>query len=1584
MSGRGTASGVGFQAQIGAAIAGLILAERDLSRLRSGLPGRPSHVRFETPTAVDDLQILTDRGHVFVQAKTTLSLSPKPGSELASVADQFVRQFRAGITEQGVRRDLSPASDRLLLVVGDRTGTPISHDLQDALDRNRTGAATGLPSNLAAALDCFTTHIANSWLGAAGVAITSHEKESLLKVSAVSVFGDAQRQIVIDGLRDVVATSGDETVLMDVLEKWAIDASANGTGGDAEAIRLALTDKLNLAGPPSFKADIRKLLAYSADAKDRLRRFTELISPEGAIRLARAVVDVVAVTAPDGSVVVTGDPGAGKSAVLHGVAESLGRHATVITLSVDASAISLDALRAEIGLEHPLPEVLKHLPGGRPAYLILDALDAVRGGQSEATYKRLVELVGDLPGWRVVASVRSFDLRLGREWRRLFSGAPVSADHLDATLSTVRHVHVNQLDEHEKAELARMSPSLGAAIAAGGEKFAELASNPFNLSLLGDLLCTGVAANELAKVATRSELLERYWQERIDEFGLPATVSLTSFVELLVSARSLDLPETKVPVAAAHDIQNILRVGVLVIVNRRLGFRHHVLFDYAVARLLLSPAIEDVFRHLAKDLAAGLLIAPSLSYWLEDTKRRSPAKEYWKVIARLISDPAVDPVARVEVARLAVEAVDDDTPLTALLEVLEDPSVTLTGAFEQLVGALLTKTVAKERFSVEPWARLAGMMSAPKRQQLGCMRALIGIALDAGTSREGMISLGQATRAAFDAMGEDERLIDWLSAHIVPFIARTYWTDIEASRQRLRAILTGERFAKFGYIEVPWLARHVTDIVAHDGDVIIDIYYRVFRGGDFSRDQTTSMSRSWILSLTSTAAQDFHMAAFSLAEAFPKILDIDPLTGMRAFAATLCGERDREHRATGEPEIELLSVGNAQPPFERDDSHVWAWKAGDEDSHDDYAKIYRAFLDWAVRADETALRQAPSVILTQNGMALKWRALFEAGAKRPEVLGEALWAAATSRTALQSEDTRQSVIDFIAAAYQGRSPEQRSEAEQGWLTLSFDKYVKPNAARLRILGILFNAIGENDLMTDASRMLLREAVEQQRSLENNRAFEVHTSWEKAGHPLEEVGVDINAPTISGLVKLIDAVKAALTQARESKVPAAAEVQAVWSATCALWQALDAGGEIDPVVERQASDALAEGLGYSFVQYQMPTSERDRAVQRLLMIAAHPDPQSNAETEARFAEYPSWGTPAPRIQAAWALTKAVRNGTGWQALHDHIRKMVLTDPHPAVRHQLLKAIPVIHYHDTEAGWTLAEQIAATETNAGVIHQLGHCLTALYGTDDDRLERIVLNLAERHPVGKREDALTATIVHFAVVKGTAPSNAKLNDWLARYQQEERRLSDVLFKLRYELVRGLADDTAEYSLIRQRARAFLGALIAAVEPAVCAWPIHGGAPTEQEATGFKILNIAANQLYFSVYHDRELPPWMSPREVQHTFLTENAELIRTFNALGSPATVHHLTELIGKMVPADPELCFDLFSAAMMRATGVGQYQHEGMGAELFVSLVGCYLADYRHLFDDEARRRRLVDCITLFVEAGWPAARRLFHNLPDLLR
>ena len=161
--GNATAGGVSFQAQVGSVFAVHLLAERRLNE-RFGLGDtRIRSLRFETEAPVDDILIETDlEGWIFVQAKSTLSLSGSSDSELGSVADQIVRQWHActqGGGQRGWDRVLEPSRDRILIAVGRSTSATITEHLASALTSLQANAAAPLPMHQQTALDTFTARL---------------------------------------------------------------------------------------------------------------------------------------------------------------------------------------------------------------------------------------------------------------------------------------------------------------------------------------------------------------------------------------------------------------------------------------------------------------------------------------------------------------------------------------------------------------------------------------------------------------------------------------------------------------------------------------------------------------------------------------------------------------------------------------------------------------------------------------------------------------------------------------------------------------------------------------------------------------------------------------------------------------------------------------------------------------------------------------------------------------------------------------------------------------------------------------------------------------------------------------------------------------------------------------------------------------------------------------------------------------------------------------------------------------------------------------------------------------------------------
>ncbi|WP_345122621.1 hypothetical protein [Hymenobacter antarcticus] len=1263
---------------------------------------------------------------------------------------------------------------------------------------------------------------------------------------------------------------------------------------------------------------------------------------------------------------------------MHQLAQHLGGQGTVVALMVEGGAQTMEQLSREIGLVHPLPEVLQQLPIVAPAYLLLDALDAVRGSVADSIYRRLVEEVTALPGWRVVVSVRTFDLRLGREWCRLFEGTPPQLEYADSGFMAVRHVHVGLLNEEEQAAVAAQSPALGTAVSTGNARLVGLARNFFNLALLGNLL-RAQPTRSLATVMTRGELLERYWEERIQEFSTLATVSLKRILEQMLAAQSLDIPETAIEPSSTSTVVELQRVGVLVLEHtQRIGFRHHVLFDYAVAKLLLLPDETTALHYLERTSGAGLLISPSLDYWIEVLRKRLPRSRFWLFVAALISNGQLDPLIRIGVTRIAVESVQEHEDMSLLIEVLGRPDTALEQAFGLLAGALLTRLSFNQPVAVGPWADLLAHLPVMRIEQLGSVRALIGSLLDTTPDSTATHSLGIAARRLFDRVSADEGSLGWLAPQAVTYVARTYGTSPAASRECLIQLFEPERFAHFGYIEVPWLAEQVLAIAPHDADFAAQLFCRVFRGGRFSREQVTSLSRSWIIGMSSNAAQDYAMALHSLARAYPALLRQFPRVAIRAFGATLRGVSEPELTHGNRPPGEVL-IGTVAHIFADDSSYIWAWEV-EGDHHADYATVYQAFVEWVPTIeDHGLLMELPALVLQETGTALAWRALFTVAATKLEVLGQLLWRAAATSTVLSSLDTRQSAVALIAAIYPRLSTIERKLIEVEWLHYDFADFVQPTHVRNQVLGTLFTSIRAENLATTEAIDFLQAAKGTGGYFENANPFEFYSDYPSSDNDSEPASGDSNAP-INPILVLSNQVRRA---SEELKTAISSEQAAtLWKAVQSLTLALEAVGEtIEAATECEASDALAEGLGLALLHNGMPAPVRPAALAKLLALAQHPIPKPLDEPDEPAVHLPYWSPPAPRITAAKAIASLVSVPGQWPQIRKQFEEL-LVDAYPAVRLQVIHALPRIGRVDPESMWLLAASFADNELNLSLLQHGSSVLAAWRDQATECLEPIILLLAKRtSSIIRGNDNVAAQVTYLALYKGLEASRTALWEWAANYELEENRLHLVLGNLRQTFLRGFDPADAAAEGIRVRTIEFIWFLIAAVEPSITTWPVVGR-PTDSQITALKLFTEISDQLYYAVSFDSTEPGLPSVAAKQQ-FLVVYAPLIAKLNALGSPRTVHYMLQVISKLTAVAPERCFDLLSAAILRPSGIAHYEHESLGATLFVELIGLYLADYRAIFTDSNRRMRLVDCLSVFVDAGWPEARQLFQRLPEML-
>lgn len=1583
MSGRGTAAGIEFQGRVGAVFASQLLAGRACSIIDPQLPGKPAKIKFEVPSAVDDVVVETDQGQILIQAKNSISVSEPGKGDLYSAIKQFVQQYMDGVIEAGERRDLDAKYDRLVLAVPDKAPTTVKNDLKTLIDRLRTSSATGISQKLQDIKTKFESHINMAWRSIKGSDIPSSDLEKIIGLCAVIIVDNALIGTSKVALGDVVKRGGDEEPIFKHLEGWAVNASASGTGGDVSSVRTYLASLVELDAPPDFKKDVDALLAYSKKTLDRLSVYAKLQSPTGEFSIQRDLTHVVVDAAKTGSYLITGEPGSGKSGVLYNAASELTKSGLVVALTVDPSAMTMDALRIDIGLQHPIIDVITAIPGKRPAYLIIDALDASRGGIAETTYKMLIEKVNRLEGWHVIASVRTFDLQMGFDWRRMFEGLPFNDEHADSEFKSVRHIKIPTLIEAELNEVRTNYPALGTAINASDAKLGALTANPFNLSLLATLLMAGVPETSFYSIKSRQQLLKKYWEVFVTKHGLPASSALKDIVDKMVERQTIEIPETIINPAVATTVDTLRSEGLLAD-NRakKIAFRHHILFDYAISEILLYPDQTDALKLLKSPDGIGLLIAASIGYWLENMSQNFKREAFWCFIFEIINDPDIDPIVKIEVARFAVEVVENSTDLTFLGTKLETESCGgRVSPLGQIASAALSKVELQQPVSVLPWIRL--VISAEIQQHdYWPLRLLLDIAIEKLNLNRTDKDLGLASRKLMSIVHANHNLVSSLSPLAITFVAKTYCSDMVESKKLLEALFEEPRFSQYGHQEVWWLTQNVAFITECDPDFVVEIYRRVFLGADFSRDTKTNMNQSWILSLTSNAQQDFEMAYHGLNESFKKIIQLDPKTACRCMIATL-NSKSTEHNKSCE-EVEQLSVNGKRFTFTSDNSFIWACRLDEESNYKDYAKIYTCFQDWVKSAPANELKGIVELMASTVDSAIGWRAIFDSVIARPNELGLEVWPYLKNPSFICCSDTMTSAISAIGAVYPQISNKERDEEERVWLEADFSKYANPKKAKLKLLGRLFNSIGEESLSSAEAKSCLNAAKNENMSLINQPlcSFTTENSSYTDHDYLMHQGVDVEAVKTKKDLNVVDKFDEATKKFEADKNEDNKTALLVLIKEVKEQRDLSNDSSYE-ILEERICIKIVIALGKLIESKILSMTEQKDAVDSLVEFSFNASPVIGDHTESHFSESPSWNPEAIRIRTAETFADIISVPGVWQQISDRYVEMLLGDPHPAVRYHLLQQLGRVWKVNPTQFWEILRKSLENETNISVLEAGAKVLCNVASINPNEVEELTMMLARKMNLGSRRgDQLIHLISYFALQKGLTASTTIFEDWVVNFEAHEHELETILSGFRNKYVMGFETGDAQGLIKRSIALATTNKILAAIRPDVTSWPSGGNPPSVKEKAAIKLLIKIGQELYYGVVHSKNLDAALSTNRAKLEFLNIYEPLLLDLVTIGDPGTVHHIIGIIEHLVPSAPERCFDLIAAALLRPAGISKYEYESLGASLFIKIVGIYLADYRFVFEDKTRRTKLVQCLSLFVDAGWPEARSLFQRLPEL--
>ncbi len=650
----------------------------------------------QTGREVDDIGALTKRGgYLLIQSKKRLGLGVTPTSPLGQALRQVVAQFLQGVPadpeNRTVVRELDPSRDRLIVVTDETAPGHVKKGLVDAVDRlaclppELPFADLDGDADFVEARDVVLGHLRREWTAQRGEPPADAALRPLLKLLRVRVaaLGEGGREwdqamrllgeVLADQAQSRAAWAALVTQCMTYAEKrlWAVRSTV---ADDLDHQEIAL------GSDRAYERDIANLRTASRSRLSALDADTHVPAAEGKVRLAREIQPLI--DTADGNLVLVGPAGAGKTSIIVRAARALaGAGDDVLFLPADALAGTAAGARADLGISSSILDVLLAWRGPGRGTVIIDGLDVTKLSEPS---RWLLELVRGLRDsrWRVLATARTYSLRYGLRWREAFRGSPPDPDRQDHELAGVRHLLVSDLTDSELAPLAASSPSLAALVSSAHPALLSLLRNPFNLKLAADMLAADPSL-PLTSIRTRNDLLRQYWDQRVvgarDRQGRQAT--LTALATQMIRDRR---PRVADPVAtldpALHNaLEGLLADDVLREDPRdpwaaaaATGFSHPILFDYAVAQLVLGRPGQPMYLldRLADDPDLAVITKPSLdlhlaAIWHSDLSRNT----FWDLAVQLDQDGRGHALAGLATAAVSVHeglAAGDLDPLVSM------------------------------------------------------------------------------------------------------------------------------------------------------------------------------------------------------------------------------------------------------------------------------------------------------------------------------------------------------------------------------------------------------------------------------------------------------------------------------------------------------------------------------------------------------------------------------------------------------------------------------------------------------------------------------------------------------------------------------------------------------------------------------------------------------------------------------------------------------------------------------------------------------------------------------------------------------
>jgi hypothetical protein len=1317
-----------------------------------------------------------------------------------------------------------------------------------------------------------------------------------------------------------------------------------------------------------------------------------------------------------GSLIVVGGPGSGKSWLLSRFAaqrEDAGDAAPLILAEEHNFVESLSQLEKSLELPAGIVATLKGY-SGVDKFLIIDSIDALRAERSQKVFRQLISLVHrELPEWKVIASIRTFDASESLELQQLF---PIS-DEDEITALNARHILVPVFSDRDLEQVSQQDPRLRSILDSPSVPLRELLRNAFNLWLIIHLLNENAGIEWLYEIESEVQLFERYWRLRVGSRSdsNDRRLILNDISAAMVSDRTLSLSfrdAYKLP-GTSRTLDSLLSDEILrKTQTQRITYFHNILFDFSVAKLLLDE--ERLFGFL-RDPDRSIFFRPSVSYFLTLLWYLN-RKTFWTTAERFFARDSDIP-ARVHV--LPGIAIFHSATLIQDLEPLLDlPREIAAPLIESVLRAILAfDGIRSRRASV--WLSLISILS--NRLSTAFLNEYISLIelashqkiwtpeeyRDLSLAARRLLAWLWETAASNDQVNADA-LLSIAAGRIIPLVARYYSVDPIETRESLRQVLNriGKRDGYAG--EAYSLANSLDDIIDSDPAFAVEVYSTTF-GYKESSQKITQLGSSKVLVLTSTRAQDYSMAYYILGVKFHKLLKKDLTCATLAAIRSTNKEVKREHGKTatqiGRYSSHFVFAG-MKTKLTSDRSELWDQGYRDNVSLQILDSLIREISERLV-AEDLSVAAAWSlfaVVAKENRFPVVWKRVIEHAAHSSSLLPFAVSLLQTPEILIAPETTV-AAGELIEKQFRNFTAVDKDKVEAAIWSSPNTKLAKlyrdATMQRNRLLACI-----PEDERSLRTRVAIDEAT-QARTLLPNQPFmkigPVHTQQIDSEYWLRREGVNVDEEPNRRLL----AAKSSLS-VFEGKylndVPPSEEIDAI---VPALRSAFDLFETVKMADDHVSTDLLTSIAAVAKYISRRDSSSKEDSVLNLIrsisrVAARYPLPLPANDADKRF-DTPMWG-PTPKIEAAQTLMYLIRQHADEEELRDLIIDLS-KDQSPAVRYQIANGLGWMYTNDATFFWNVAGSMLHAEKTTGVLTTLAQTVGNAYIAEREPLKVAgwMESALRRKAAGSRAHdvfsvALSSLIGLYVYLDNQKADSIvkKMMNSPIRYARELEVIANAASQyLTYKIGGGASDERA----IRARGKEIEFRVLSAVDNGLQLLEERSRTSkrgSKGRAESFKQLLTAVDRIGFRLHILINANPELgtshegSLDESQINVLyEETSDLWEALVGVGSefrrpmaPSTAHHLMESFNKLISFDPVRVLKMvYKLITGRTLG---YQFDQLAIGEFTKFADRFLADHREILRDKTNAIYFADILNVFVRAGWPEAVRAVMRMDSAVR